>query len=99
MKIGRGGDVTMVLEKQDSDELTVDKMVCQEISGQKVDKIRWIHRLDMTTSPTSKGHSKLMEQKEVSMVAPKARRLQLKDTLPRRCKGNTPNCRRTVDNR
>ena len=50
MKIGRGGDVNVILEKQESDELTVDKLVCQEISGQKVDKIRWIHRLDMATS-------------------------------------------------
>ena len=40
MKIGRGGDVNVILEKQESDELTVDKLVCQEISGQKVDKIR-----------------------------------------------------------
>ena len=50
MKIGRGGDVDIILKKQESDELTVDKLVCQEISGQKVDKIRWIHRLDMATS-------------------------------------------------
>ena len=49
MKIGRGGDVDIILKKQESDELTVDKLVCQEISGQKVDKIRWIYRLDMAT--------------------------------------------------
>ncbi len=53
IKIGRGGDIVYHDDKTNDGELTVAKLIYSTIlkdENETVDKIRWIHRLDMATS-------------------------------------------------
>ena len=57
IKIGRGGSLNEINNNNNDNETTVDKLIYKMIKEKRdnngdlmVDKIRWIHRLDMATS-------------------------------------------------
>eukprot|EP00943_MAST-04B_sp_MAST-4B-sp1_P007309 g7309.t1 len=53
IKIGKGGDIVYQKDKTNDGELTVSKLIYNTLlkdENETVDKIRWIHRLDMATS-------------------------------------------------